>query len=431
MARGVREGPAVITLRPGCVIVGKYRLDHELACGGMGSLWVALDRKLRRKVAVKFINSIAARHDDALTRFEHEARAMAQIRSPHVVQTHDYGVDRGHAYMVMELLDGEDLGARLARERCLSVTEVAQLLGQIAKGLDAVHAAGIIHRDLKPANIFLARIAGEETVKLIDFGVARSERVEGERTTDHGVLLGTLKYMAPEQALCEDGLDHRADLWSLAVIAYCLLTGKGPFSGSSREEMVLSICRDPVPAPSQRVAELPPGIDAFFERAFQRAPADRFHSAGQMASAFAAAVKDARTGTLPWGARAPRKTPPSLPCTVAEGATPAEAAISTLPAGGSRESLALTELQDNGLPIPSAILPSTYTPVRRSLINDSPWARRVAPKKTWLWASIPVALIVVGAVLFGIASLGGTTTASPAASVGSVMVIAPALAKSR
>jgi eukaryotic-like serine/threonine-protein kinase len=416
----------LISLRPGCVIVGKYRLEHELACGGMGSLWVAFDRKLRRQVAVKFINSIAARHDDARARFEHEARAMAHIRSPHVVQTHDYGVDRGHAYMVMELLDGEDLGVRLSRERVLPVTTVARLLGQIGRGLDAVHAAGIVHRDLKPANIFLAQVAGEETVKLIDFGVARSENSDGRRTTDRNVLVGTLKYMAPEQALCED-VDHRADLWSLAVIAYCLLTGKGPFSGSSREEMVLSICRDPVPAPSRRVPDLPPGIDAFFERAFQRAPRDRFHSAGQMASAFAAAINAARTGTLPWGARAPRKTMPSLPNTVAEGVSP-EPQVASF---SSRDSTALTELQDTGLPIPSAILPSTYTPTRRRTSKASPWARTVAPKKSWWWASIPVAVIVVSAVVLGIVGSSGTAKAGSAASSGSVMEMAPALAKSR
>jgi serine/threonine protein kinase len=385
---------------------------------------VALDQRLRRKVVVKFINSIAARHADSLERFEHEARAMAHIRSPHVVQTHDYGVDDGHAYLVMELLDGEDLGERLAREQCLSVAEVATILGQIGRGLDAVHAAGIVHRDLKPANVFLARIAGEETVKLIDFGVSRSERSDGPRTTDAGVLVGTLKYMAPEQALCEDSLDHRADLWSLAVIAYCLLTGKGPFSGSTREEMVLSICRDPVVPPSERVAEVPEGIDAFFVRAFQRAPSDRFHSAGQMASAFSAAVKESRTGTLPWGSRRPRKTRPSLPGTVAERVTPAR------PAVAPPESFALTERRDGKLSIPDAILPSTYTPSRRSRFPDSPWARRVAPKKSWWWASIPVALMIVGAVVLSIAGGRPSGSATSAASATSALEAAPPVARS-
>ncbi len=219
----------MLSLRPGRVIAGKYRLDSELARGGMGDLWVAFDRKLRRKVAVKFINTESAELAEAGVRFEREARAAAQIRSPHVVQTYDYGMDRGHAYMVMELLEGEDLGARIARDKVLRVTTVAKVLRQIAKGLEAVHAAGIVHRDLKPANIFISLVGGERTVKLIDFGVARSGDGDGRRATRRGTLVGTVRYMSPEQAIGETAVDHRADLWSLAVIAYRLLTGHYPF----------------------------------------------------------------------------------------------------------------------------------------------------------------------------------------------------------
>ncbi len=408
-----------LNLRPGCVIVGKYRLERELASGGMGSLWVAFDRKLRRNVAVKFINSIAARHDDARMRFEREARAVAHIKSPHVVQTHDYGVDRGHAYMVMELLEGEDLGARLARERCLGVTAVSKLLDQIAKGLDAVHAAGVVHRDLKPANIFLAQVAGEETVKLIDFGVARSEVIDGGRRTDRGVLIGTLKYMAPEQALCEEGLDYRADLWSLAVIVYCLLTGKGPFSGSTREEMVLSICRDVVAPPSRHITGLPPEVDTFFERAFARAPIDRFQSAGQMATAFAAAIKTGRTKTLPWGLRPPRVlariSRPTLPCAApAEKTALVRKGTSSMPA--KRESKAAVQTETD-FQLPSGILPSTYTPPRRSFSSSPSSSESSRPSRaSWWWASVPVALAVVLGVVLGIA--GGKIEPQPAPSPG-------------
>ncbi len=296
----------MLSLRSGLIIAGKYRLDRELARGGMGALWVAFDRRLRRKVAIKFIlDTESAQREGAKVRFEREARAAAQIRSPHVVQTYDYGLDHGHAYMVMELLEGEDLSARLAREQRLHVTSVGKMLGQIARGLEAVRAAGIVHRDLKPANVFLARVAGEETVKLIDFGVARSDEEDGRRATDKGTILGTIRYLAPEQALGQTTVDHRADLWSLAVIVYRLLTGKYPFQGATMFDLVLSICEAPITPPSMYVADLPPGIDAFFERAFSRAPGARFHSAQQMASSFAATRAAARTGTLPWGARAP------------------------------------------------------------------------------------------------------------------------------
>jgi serine/threonine protein kinase len=412
----------LLSLRPGRVIAGKYRLDSELARGGMGDLWVAFDRKLRRKVAVKFINTESAELAEAGVRFEREARAAAQIRSPHVVQTYDYGIDRGHAYMVMELLEGEDLGARIARDKVLRVTTVAKVLRQIAKGLEAVHAAGIVHRDLKPANIFIALVGGERTVKLIDFGVARSGDGDGRRATRRGTLVGTVRYMSPEQAIGETAVDHRADLWSLAVIAYRLLTGNYPFQGATMLDLVTSICQDPITPPSRYVADLPAGIDAFFERAFSRAPDARFHSAQQMASSFNAALTSARTGTLPWGARAPRGSVPSavpaagdaqddtLGFDTTADAEPVRASRESL-----RDSLEETLLHPNALPPASGILPSSYTP---SLSQRG--AKGGSSRRRWWWASVPAALVVVGAVVVGITagkppSSGGNAPAASSA----------------
>jgi eukaryotic-like serine/threonine-protein kinase len=387
----------VLSLRPGRIIAGKYRLDQELARGGMGSLWVAFDRSLRRRVAIKFIINTGSAHiEEASVRFEREARAVAQIRSPHVVQTHDYGLDHGHAYMVMELLEGEDLGVRLMRERRLRAATVAKILRQLAKGLDAVHAAGIIHRDLKPGNVFIARVAGEETVKLIDFGVALAEDGDSPRATRQGSILGTVKYMAPEQAVGETNVDHRADLWSLAVIVYRLLTGKYPFHGETMVELVLSICQDPVTAPSKYVANLPTGIDTFFERAFSRAPEGRFHSAQQMASAFTAAIAEARTGTLPWGTIAPRASAPSA-IPAPSNALESEADEDADRLCASRESLEETRLHPNALPPATGILPSSYTPSPSQRSTGGVFSR-----KRWWWASVPAALVVVGAVVVGI-----------------------------
>ena len=406
----------MLSLRPGRVIAGKYRLDSALARGGMGDLWVAFDRKLRRKVAVKFINTESAELAEAGVRFEREARAAAQIRSPHVVQTYDYGIDRGHAYMVMELLEGEDLGARIARDKVLRVTTVAKVLRQIAKGLEAVHAAGIVHRDLKPANIFISIVGGERTVKLIDFGVARSGDGDGRRATRRGTLVGTVRYMSPEQAMGEPTVDHRADLWSLAVITYRLLTGNYPFQGATMLDLVTSICQEPITPPSHFVADLPAGIDAFFERAFSRSPDGRFHSAQQMASSFNAALTSARTGTLPWGSRAPRG---SVPSSVPEAR---DAHDDTLgfdttadaePVGASRDSLEETLLHPNALPLASGILPSSYTPSlsSRGAVGGS-------SRRRWWWASVPAALVVVGAVVVGITAGKPTSSGSnaPAAS---------------
>ena len=329
----------MLSLQPGRIIAGKYRLDHELARGGMGVLWVAFDQTLQREVAVKFIiDTGSARFEEASVRFEREARAAAQIRSPHVVQTYDYGIDGGHAYMVMELLEGEDLGVRLARERRLSATTVANVLDQIAKGLDAVHAAGIVHRDLKPGNVFLSRVGGEEIVKLIDFGVACSDERDGRSATQQDTMLGTVIYMAPEQALGEATVDHRADLWSLAVIVYRLLTGKHPFQGATQVELVLAICQEPITPPSEYVTSLSPAIDSFFQRAFARAPDARFQWAQEMASSFAAALTTKRTGTLIWGTPVPRAAAPSAapePANALATTMPVAAAGDAAPAPGS------------------------------------------------------------------------------------------------
>jgi serine/threonine protein kinase len=415
----------VLSLGPGRVIAGKYRLEHELARGGMGALWVAFDRRLRRKVAIKFINAEAAEIEEAGVRFEREARAAAQIRSPHVIQTYDYGMDRGHAYMVMELLEGEDLGARLSREKTLRVTTVAKVVRQIAKGLEAVHAAGIVHRDLKPANVFIAVVAGEQTIKLIDFGVARSDEGDGRRATRRGAMVGTVKYMAPEQALGEATVDHRADLWSLAVIAYRMLTGTYPFQGLSLLDLVTSICQDPVTPPSRYVADLPAGVDAFFERAFSRAPAARFHSAQQLASSFTAAITAARTGTLPWGTQAPRASVPS--------ANPGEANDNSLgfdttddaevQQDASRESLDETLMHPNALPPASGILPSSYTPPSSSQRR----AGSGSPRRRWWWASVPAALVVVGAVVVGITAEKSSIDANNARAASSASDASPSV----
>jgi serine/threonine protein kinase len=416
------EERAVVLIKPGHVIASKYRLERELARGGMGSLWVAFDRKLRRSVAIKFINSTTAEQQvEARLRFDREARAAAQIRSPHVVHIYDYGVDRDRPYLVMELLEGEDLGARLARERRLPVATVSGLLNQAAKGLDAVHAAGIIHRDLKPANVFLGVDGDGETVKLIDFGVARSERGDGRRSTRRGAWVGTLNYMAPEQALGEQPLDHRADFWSLAVIVYRLLTGKLPFEGDSADALILAICHQPVVPPSEYVSDLPASIDVFFERALARAPELRFHSARQMASSFAAALATARTITLPWGTPATRDW--HARPRAGEGATRPDWPAAEGPLDSSRGSLDETMAYRNALPRARGILPSDYTPSSRT----SP--SRGLSRRRWWWAAIPAALTVVGILLLGIAQ--GTRPAIPirapaaSASAGSASTVPP------
>ncbi|MEP7120091.1 MAG: serine/threonine-protein kinase [Byssovorax sp.] len=284
-------------LRSDGIIARRYRLKRELARGGMGALWVAFDLEHRRSVAIKFIHPTAAQRQEAHVRFEREARAAAQICSPNVIKTYEYRVEEGQAFLVMELLEGEDLGALLARERRLPLERATRLLEQITTGLDAVHAASIIHRDMKPGNVFLSLAGGEETVKLIDFGAARLESRHDPRTTEPGAIIGTIHYMAPEQALGERSLDYRVDLWATAVILYRLLTGERPFHGVSVNDLIRSICSARITPPSLLDDSLPVSLDGFFERAFARPREDRFSSAGELSTAFLAATKSGRPYT--------------------------------------------------------------------------------------------------------------------------------------
>ncbi|XXY46931.1 serine/threonine-protein kinase [Sorangium sp. So ce269] len=164
-------------LGAGSVLIGKYRLERPLSRGGMGSIWVARHLQLGTPVAVKFMDPAYAESPAFRTRFEREARAAAQLRTPHVVQVHDFGFHESVPYLVMELLQGEDLNARLQRRGRLPLLEAHRILAQTGKALRSAHDAGLVHRDLKPANLFLARVDGEDEdmVKLLDFGIATRE----------------------------------------------------------------------------------------------------------------------------------------------------------------------------------------------------------------------------------------------------------------
>jgi Protein kinase domain len=272
---------------PPQIIAGRYELLREVARGGMGSVWVARDRSLDREVAVKLI--LPAATDDAATRarFEREAKAVAGLASRHVVQIFDFGVDAGSPFLVMELLHGEDLGARLHRLQRLSIAETGIIGAQIARALAAAHHAGVIHRDLKPANIFLARIDGEEVVKILDFGIARAEGASlAAELTRTGTVLGTPQYMSPEQFRSARRADSRSDLWSLAVVLFRCLTGAPAFFGESLGDVIMAICVDPIPPASELCPDLSSDVDAFFARALERDPDRRFQSAQELSDAF-------------------------------------------------------------------------------------------------------------------------------------------------
>ncbi len=252
-------------------------------------MWVAEHLTLRSQVAVKLIDGELASAPDVVKRFEREACAAASLRSPHVVQVLDFGVDGGCPYLVMEYLGGESLGARLRRTAPLSPSDIWSVVSGVGRAMSRAHAQAVIHRDLKPDNVFLVDDPGGSYVKVLDFGIAKALRtnrsVAATQLTQSGALIGTPHYMSPEQAEGR-AIDARSDLWSMAVIVFECVTRELPFDGASLPAIFRSICFDPVIVPSQ-LAPVPPGFDAWFAHATARDPHRRF----QTVDAFCAALE--------------------------------------------------------------------------------------------------------------------------------------------
>jgi serine/threonine-protein kinase len=271
-------------VRPGDLVAGRYRLDALLRKGGMGSVFRASREGQAEPVAVKILDPAIAENPQMLGRFLREARTAAALESPNVVRILEHGIEDGNAYIAMELLEGESLRERIARTGRLPPAEVFHLVADVLRAIGRAHEAGIIHRDLKPDNVFVER-GRPERAKVLDFGVAKV--LEGAPAellgtgTQTGMMLGTPYYMSPEQAQAKE-VDHRTDLFAVAVVAFEALTGQRPFRGESFGDLVLAICASPVPIPSQ-TAPVPPGFDEWFVRATQRDRARRFDSAGEMA----------------------------------------------------------------------------------------------------------------------------------------------------
>jgi serine/threonine-protein kinase len=232
----------------GAVIGGKYRLESLLGEGGMGQVWAAHNVALDAAVAIKVIRGDANRESMNL-RLLQEARSAARLGHPAIVRVFDIGqTAAGDPFIVMELLHGESLEARVAREWRLSATAAVQILLPIADALCAAHAKGIVHRDIKPDNVFL--VAEDVTVqpKLVDFGIAKAlEREHDTHLTERGVIVGSPDYMSPEQARGEEDIDHRADIWSFCVMLYEVITGQAPFTGANYNALLRAILESTPP----------------------------------------------------------------------------------------------------------------------------------------------------------------------------------------
>lgn len=272
-------------LTPGTLVTPQIRLERMLGEGGMGSVWVAEHQGLGTRVAVKFISEDLASQPDVRQRFTREARASARIKSPHVVQVFDTGLLEDRVpYIVMELLEGHDLRDRIRQLKRLPLAEVVTVVRQACKALTKAHAKGVIHRDIKPDNLFICDPEGDPHIKVLDFGVAKSDDTDLAMTST-GAVVGTPYYMSPEQLVSAKHVDVRADLWSLGVVAYHALTGQRPFEAETFPGLVLAIERGVYPAPFGRLGVGSAELDAWIAKALHRDIEQRFKTAAEMASA--------------------------------------------------------------------------------------------------------------------------------------------------
>ncbi|HYP78067.1 MAG TPA: serine/threonine-protein kinase, partial [Polyangiaceae bacterium] len=263
----------------GSIIAERYCLLRKLGAGGMGSVWLAHDQSLDSQCAVKLVDPEKAADEEVRIRFEREAKAAAQIRGANVVDIFDHGVWNGTPFIVMEYLEGEDLGARLDRVGALDAEQTYQIVSQVARALVRAHAAGIVHRDLKPENIFLVPGDDQEVAKVLDFGIAKHEQYSlAGKTTKTGSFMGTPYYMSPEQARGRT-IDWRSDLWALGVIAYQCLNGRPPFESEALGELMGMIIYDPIPPINTSSSGLPDSLELWWQRAVARDRDLRFQSA--------------------------------------------------------------------------------------------------------------------------------------------------------
>ena len=275
----------------GTVLRGTYQVTRLVDRGGMGIVFEAEQVRLRRKVAIKILPGHLAQESQALLRFQREAELVSMLQNPHVVQLIDFDTtEQGEPYIVMEYLSGESLELRLTREPVLPLAFAVSVATQVAAGLAAVHGALIVHRDLKPANIFLTELPPDGFhVKLLDFGIGKRIGAPQNLTGENDVM-GTPDYMPPEQALGKTAsVDQRGDQYSLAVIVYEMLAGRGPFQGDMMAILEQVIGTEP-PLIESLVPRLPTGVGPVLRRAMSKEPTDRFETITEFATALGIAA---------------------------------------------------------------------------------------------------------------------------------------------
>lgn len=277
----------------GDLVAGKYRVEERIGSGAMGVVFAARHVELGERVALKFLNPIYGANEVARSRFSREAKNTFSLKSEHVARVLDVGkLDAGDPYIVMEFLDGRTLRAHVEEHGRLPREETISIVHQICEGVAEAHARGIVHRDLKPENVFLAKLPnGASLVKVLDFGISKvteESKAKGGAVnanselaiTSQDQVLGTPRYMAPEQVAKSGNVSTESDVWSLGVLAYWLLSGQVPFDGGSPQmTLVKLLSKDLAPDIATLVPDLDPALARVVMKCLERTPSDRFPDA--------------------------------------------------------------------------------------------------------------------------------------------------------
>ena len=279
-----------VAVQPGSILLGKYRVDSVIGVGGMGAVVGARHLQLDERVAIKFLLPEMLQHEEVVQRFLREARAAIKIRSEHCVRVLDVGtLENGAPYMVMEYLEGQDLSQILETNHALPIPDVIDWVLQACEALAEAHHIGIVHRDLKPANLFLTRRAdGTPSVKVLDFGISKQSQSGADAgVTKTQAVLGSPRYMSPEQMRSTKDVDARADVWALGAVVHELIAGVPPFDAETMTALCAAILQDnPKPMGATR-PEVTPELDMAVRGALEKDRERRYRNVAQFAAALA------------------------------------------------------------------------------------------------------------------------------------------------